>query len=258
MDRAEFTIDLSVSFGVLPSAPIEEAVIHWRARAGIKLAADSFQTALADRLPEYPVPKRQHRLEVGGEIGPDGSSVEQKQVWHGVRFESEDKLHVAQFTRNGFVFSRLRPYTNWDDFEAKALRLWGIYVDVAEPPEVERLGVRFINVISLDPAEELAGVLTSPPVAPTGMPLPVGEFMHQTKYDIPNSNYSLNVIQTIQQSGLKGDEPSKLILDLDVFTTESPAASDETLMKRLAEMQWIKNKAFFTFLTESAVSRFRE
>jgi uncharacterized protein (TIGR04255 family) len=258
MDKAGFRIDLNESFEHLPGAPIAEALIHWRARAGKTLTAESFQTALTDRLTDYPAPKRQHQLQVGAEIAESESSVQQRQVWHGVRFESENKLHVAQFTRNGFVFSRLKPYTNWEDFVAEAIRLWDFYVEFAEPPEIERLGVRFINVISLDPAEELANVLASPPVAPTSMRLPVGEFMHQTKFDIPDHDYSLNVIQTIQQSALTGDEPSNLILDLDVFTNQTPAATDENLKERLADMRWIKNKAFFTFLTESVLSRFKE
>ena len=53
--------------------------------------------------------------------------------------------YVAQFTRNGFVFSRLKPYEGWETFEAEAKRLWCIYRELAEPSEVQRLGVRFIN-----------------------------------------------------------------------------------------------------------------
>ena len=82
----------------------------------------------------------------------------------------------------------------------------------------------------------------------------VREFMHQTRFEIPGHDYSLNVIQTIQD----GNGAASLILDLDVFTGDVPAATPGNLKDRLAEMRWIKNRAFFSFLTPTTVDRFKE
>jgi uncharacterized protein (TIGR04255 family) len=165
---------------------------------------------------------------------------------------------VAQFTRNGLVFSRLAPYENWDQFEAEALRLWQVYQEVAEPSEIQRIGVRFINLIRLDQIEEVDDVLASPPAAPESMELPVREFLQQSRFDIPGHEYKLNVIQTIQRPGEQTEEGFALILDLDVFTSQTFGSTDDVLKRQLAEMRWIKNKAFFNFLTESAIARFKE
>ncbi|NUQ60911.1 MAG: TIGR04255 family protein [Pirellulales bacterium] len=249
-----FKIDLSESFEHLPNAPIVEAVIHWRARAEKKLEPDALQEQLKAKLPDYPNVQRQQEVGVGAEFGPEGASVQQRHSWHGFRFESDDKLQVAQYTRNGFVFSRLKPYQDWEKFQAEAQRLWCIYRELAEPSEIQRLGVRFINLISVEP-NDVASVLALPPSSPESIKLPVKAFLYQTKFSIPDHPYELNVVQTIQPPAPPERESFGLILDLDVGTTR--AIQFDEMDSRLLQMQWIKNKAFFSLLTRAALERFR-
>lgn len=211
---------------------------------------------LKEKLPDYPNSQRQQEIGVGAEIGPEGAALHQHHNWHGFRFEDADKLHVAQFTRNGFVFSRLKPYEDWERFEAEAKRLWQVYCELAEPSEVQRLGVRFINRITPVEPDELAELLAIPPRSSESMVLPLKRFMHQTTFDIPEHPYNLNVNQTIQPPSPPETEASSLILDLDVFTTR--AIQFDEIDNRLLQMQWIKDKAFFAFLKPTALVRFRE
>ncbi len=256
MHSDKFMINPTETFEHLPNAPIVEAVIHWRARSEKKLEPDAFLEQLKAKLPDYPNSQRQQELGVGAKFGPEGSSVRQHHHWHGFRFETADKLHVAQFTRNGFVFSRLKPYEDWETFEAEAGRLWQIYRELAEPSEIQRLGVRFINRITPVRPDKLGDLLTVPPRSPASMQLPLKGFMHQNTFEIPDHPYHLNVIQTIQPPSPPETESLSLILDFDVFTTQ-PIPFDE-IKNRLQQMHWIKNKAFFSFLTETAIARFRE
>ena len=251
-----FEIDLSESFEHLPNAPIVEAVIHWRATAEKKLEPDALLEQLKAKLPGYPNSQRQQEIGVGAEIGPEGAAIHQHHNWHGFRFADANELHVAQFTRNGFVFSQRKPYEDWDEFKAEAKRLWQLYCELAEPSEVQRLGVRFINrIVSVEP-NQLAELLAIPPRSSDSMELPLKGFIHQTTFDIPEHPYNLNVIQTIQPPGPPETDSFSLILDLDVFTTR-PIQFDE-IDWRLLQMQWIKNKAFFSFVTKTALVRFRE
>lgn len=256
MSSSRFKIDLTESFEHLPHAPIVEAVIHWRARAEKKLEPDELLEQLKEKLPDYPSSQRQQDLGIGSEFRAESSKVSQHLNWHGFRFEAVDKLQVAQFTRNGFVFSRLEPYEDWEKFEAEARRLWQIYCDLSEPSEIQRLGVRFINLITPVKPDELPHLLAIAPHSPERMQLPQKGFMHQSTFEIPGHPYNLNVIQTIQPSGSSETESFNLIIDLDVFTTR-PIQFDE-IENRLLQMQWIKNKAFFSFLTKAALARFRE
>ncbi len=209
---------------------------------------------LQDHLTEYAEPQEQHEFQIGTELNADGATTQQKHGWHGLRAVSNDGQFIAQFTRNGFVFSRLKPYEDWERFEAEALRLWNAFAEVAQPTEIDRLGVRFINVMELEPGETPGDILSLPPQVPDSLPLQVSEFMHQTQFDIPQYGYQLNVIQTVQRS----DGKASVILDLDVSTTIAPAAPDGNLSTRLREMQWIKNKAFFSLVSQSAIARFQE
>ncbi len=258
MSNTDFRIDLTETFEHLPKAPIVESVIHWRARSEKKLDPDALLNRLKEKLPDYPNPQRQHELEIGTELGPGCSSIHQRHQWHGFRFESEDKLHVAQFTRNGFVFSRLKPYENWEQFVAEAQRLWNIYCELVEPSEIQRLGVRFINLITPVRPGKLGDLLTVPPHSPQQMRLPLRRFMHQSTFEIPGNPYNLNVIQTIQPTSPPKTDTFSLILDLDVFTTQTIEIDHQRLKDRLLEMRWIKNKAFFTFLKEDAIAQFKD
>ena len=182
------------------------------------------------------------------------AALHQHHNWLGFRFEDADRLHVAQFTRNGFVFSRLKPYEDWEKFQAEARRLWCIYRELAEPSEVQRLGVRFINFISVEP-KDVATLLTLPPRSPGAVTLPISAFLHQTMFNIPDHPYELNVVQTLQPPAPPERESFGLILDLDVGTTR--VIQFDEMDNGLLHMQWIKNKAFFSLLTETALERFR-
>jgi uncharacterized protein (TIGR04255 family) len=257
MTNSLFEINLGETFAHMPNAPIVEAVIHWQARPEQIPEPEKLLAELEEKLPGYPNPQRQHEFGVETHIGPDGPTIQQHQTWHGFRFESEDKYHVAQFTRNGFVFSRLKPYESWSPFQTEAMRLWAIYCELMSPPEISRLGVRFINQIAPASVAGLKDWLTMPPCCPENMPMPLKQFMHQNLFGVPNHPYNLNVIQAIQPpDGTSESEHHSLILDFDVFTTHPLKIEDVT--DRLQEMRWIKNKAFFTFLKSDAQRHFME
>ena len=257
MNNKDFVIDFHQPFENLPNAPIVEAVIHWRAKAGRKLEPDDFLGKLKDRLPNYPNSQRQQEVKLDSEISTSGSSFKiQQPHWHGFRFESKDKRHVAQFTSDGLAFSRLKPYQDWEQFESEAQRLWQIYVSLAGPPEIQRLGVRFINLVTPASPETLKEILVCPPCSPNEMPLPIKEFMHRSTFSIPNHPYNLNVIQTIAPPKSERESAS-VILDLDVFTTRAVENNQQQLKRRLQEMRWIKNKAFFTFVHTDAIAKFK-
>lgn len=254
MSQEGLKIDLTESFEHLPNAPIVEALIHWRARAEKKLDPAALLDQLKVNLPDYPNVQRQQEFGLETEINADGGSLRQHHTWHGFRFESADKRQVAQYTRNGFAFSRLKLYEDWEKFEAEARRLWCIYRELAEPSEVQRLGVRFINLIPVEP-RDVADLLILPPHSPESIKLPVNAFLHQTKFSIPNHPYELNVVQTLQPPAPPERQSFGLILDLDVGTTQ--AIQFDEIDNRLLQMQWIKNKAFFSLVTETALKRFR-
>jgi len=257
-DQHAFEIDAEEDFDHLPNAPIVEAVIHWQAPSKTIQSGEPFYGQLKDQLADYPTSHLEHESQFRAEVSSEGMATNlSAPSWSGYRFTSADKLRIAQFKRDGFAFSRLKPYENWDQFETEALRLWNIYLQIAKPPEVERLGVRFINLISPIQPEQLNSLLMNPPKCPDQMPMPVQDFMSRTTFDIPGYPYNLNVTQAMQPPTPTQAEGFGLILDIDVFTTRTLEPKEELIKQHLKEMRWIKDKAFFTFLTEDAIQKFR-
>ncbi|MBU0719062.1 MAG: TIGR04255 family protein [Planctomycetes bacterium] len=254
----QFAIDLNESFPHLARAPIVEAVIHWRARGEKALEPGKLLQELKERLPDYPTALPQQEVQLEAQIGPAGAAQAQRARWHGFRLESTDRRYIAQFTRNGFVFSRVTPYEDWDRFLGEAKRLWQIHVELTEPSEIERLGVRFINRVVPVELHKLAEILTLPPQSPGSLTLPIGEFLHRSVYTVPGHPYSVNVIQTSQPPAPPETDAVGLILDIDVFTTATIEPNAAALDARLAEMRWLKNKTFYSLLTPQTIERFKE
>jgi uncharacterized protein (TIGR04255 family) len=257
-ERRQFKWDLTKSFPHLPSAPIVEAVIQWRARAGNTLSSDELRKRLAERLLEYPECHPQQELQFAAQSGPEGWSTDVRhEGWRGFRFVSSDKLYVAQFTRDGLVFSRLAPYENWERFSAEGRRLWEIYVDLAAPSEVERLGVRFINRIMPVGLGDVSRFLSRPPKCLEPLGLPMNGFLYQSTHDVPGNPFRINVGQTLQPPAPPQNEGFGLILDIDVFTTRPFRIRADRLEQYLEKMRWLKNRAFFSLLTKRAIKSFQ-
>jgi len=255
--ESTFRLDVTEPFQHLAAAPIVEAAIHWVARSGVSFPSDALGKQLADRLPEYPACHRQHKLEVESQFDPDGSSTQtRRDTWLGFRLTSSDKLQIAQFTRDGVVFSRLAPYQNWDLFSTEAMRMWKVFVELAAPSEVQRLGVRFINRIM---PVELAGVgryLSSPPKCLEPLEMPMRTFLYQSQHDVPEHPFCINVTQTVQPPVPAHLDEYGLIVDIDVFTTQAFTPSDEILLDYLAKMRCLKNRAFFKLMSKKAIKLF--
>jgi uncharacterized protein (TIGR04255 family) len=254
-----FTIDFKEEFPSLERAPSIEALIHWQASPSKVLDQATLRDELTRRLPDYPICQPQHGIEIA--FGsPDGTSeVSHRNQWNGFRIQDENH-HVAQFTQTGVVFSRLEPYEKWKSFQAEAMRFWDIFLEVAVPTTVQRLGVRYINRIVLKSGENLSTYLKIKPSAIADLELPTESFFYQDTYQIPGYPYYANWVRTIQSqpSASVDYQHPALIIDIDVFTTSEIIASDrESLIKHLHEMRWIKNKIFFSCITQTALEEFR-
>lgn len=253
-------IDLVERFQHLPHAPIVEAVIDVRARAEVSWEEEAIQAQIKAQLPDYPQADshREFRHEVKMVPGQEPQQTLLDLGWKGLRLRSSDKPHIAQFNRDGFVFSRLEPYQSWKQLYDESMRLWRMYIELARPVEIHRIGLRFINRIQLPPGESrLEDYMAPAPVPPRGLDLPFCGFMHQDTLVVPDYPYTINVIRTIQPPSAPGSAGLGLILDIDVFTTQGFELDEVSLEQRLLEMRWLKNKVFFGSVTPKALELFR-
>jgi uncharacterized protein (TIGR04255 family) len=202
--------------------------------------------------------QRIFRHEVKMEKGKQPSQEVQDLGWKGIRFRSSDEKHITQFNRDGFAFSRIEPYIDWSRFTSEGIKLWNVFYGLAEPVEIHRIGLRFINRIILPPGElRFEDYIRTAPATPAGLDLPFAGYMHQDTLAVPGHPYAVNVIQTIQRPQAEEAERFSLILDIDVFTIKGFEPDEEKLKRRLEEMRWLKDKAFFGSITEKAKEMFR-
>ncbi|HEX7723194.1 MAG TPA: TIGR04255 family protein [Pyrinomonadaceae bacterium] len=256
----ETNIDPTESFPHLSKAPIVEAAFDIRARAELPWEEKAIAEQLKQRLPEYPVTLAQHAFQQDFQFGPNqpAQGTYQESGLKGFRLQSGDNLHITQFNRDGFVFSRLAPYESWEYFSSELFRLWDIYADLAGPSQIHKLGLRFINRIKLSPEhQDLRYYLVVPPLTAPELHLPFVAFLHQDTFAIPRLPYFVNIVKTIQLQQDLGAVGPALIVDIDVSSEQPFALEDGILKDRVAEMRWLKNKFFFGNITPEAVEAFR-
>ena len=248
------SIELAETFPHLSKAPIVEAVIDIRVVPSVKWDEISLQSDLKQRLPDFPKvePLRhaRYQIAVGKQVNPtveDFGCV-------GFKFQSSDNLHIAQFNKEAFVFSRLKPYENWEQLSGEALRLWVIYCELLKPKDVKRIGLRFINRIAIKQEKiELADYYKYPPAPLKELNWTLTGYLHHDVMQVPETSYRVNLIKTVQN--VPGE--IGLILDIDVFM-QNPFEYNELRIKEcLEEMRWVKNKVFFGSLTDEIIQELK-
>ena len=85
-------------------------------------------------------------------------------------------------------------------FRDEALRLWRINNEIAAPPEIQKVGLQYINLVGVDSMEAAClylRQLPSFPGKPVGSGLPLSQFVHQSGFEIPGHDLQLNLVQTV-------------------------------------------------------------
>lgn len=244
-------INLQETFPHLPKAPVAEAALEIRVRTREDWNEASVSPALQKHLADYPNQSGRNvyagTFKFGSSAG--ARSETEEMGWCGVEAKSGEGKAIAFFERDRFLFSRLEPYPGWNAFRAESLRLWDIHAALARPMELQRIGLRYINRLDISPdAPDLEQYLASPPKKPNDLALPFSGFLHRDMFDVPGYDYGVSITCALQQGGI----PVTLIVDIDVFSTKPIAIEGVGLEKTMAEMRWLKNKAFFGTLARQA------
>ncbi|MDJ0730046.1 MAG: TIGR04255 family protein [Crocosphaera sp.] len=247
------TIDVNEQFPCLTRSPFIEATIDWQTHANKQLVPETLKTQLNQRLSDYPSIQPSYNLKVQASGYSDGTSeVEHKTQWNGFRLQNHDNNFVIQFTQTGLVVSNIEMYESWQTFSQEALRLWAIFQELAEPTIINRLGVRYINKISLQAGENPLTYLKKVPEHNFNLPLTRESFFVRDTYKVPNYPYGINWVCTEQSQVTQ----RFLIVDIDVFISEILELEESTLTNYLNEMRWLKNKIFFNSITDFALKNF--
>lgn len=244
-------------YNTLSNPPIKEAVIDIRA-----LLPDDFDiTTIFDDVKNdevnYPAIEATQRsgLEFGFKKGQQIVKADEVETF-GYRLWSSDRKQIALMTREGFTFSRLSPYTNWENFESEAKRLWDSYEKYTSPISVTRLAVRYINRLEIQNDKiHLSEILTTPPSIPDDLSVSFEGFLNRVIIRDVESGYRAIVTQAPSNDMTSGN-PS-IILDIDAFYENRDGIIISNIWTLINDLRMFKNDIFFKSVTDKQMEVYR-
>jgi uncharacterized protein (TIGR04255 family) len=242
---------------VFPKAPLTEALIDIQVKLPGDISLVDLEK-LQDRIRvEYPDKKTRRMWEGTFEMKDEQDPLQKTQFQvDGYVFTSADGKQVVQCRLDGFTFSRLRPYTKWEEVFVEARMLWGIYVTATKPFLVSRLAVRYINSIEI-PSKTFNydDYFTAAPRIPPPLPQYLENFF--TRLVVPFPDRGAIAIITETPSGKPDPVNTAIILDIIVSKEVTLGPGDEKVYEILHILREIKNEIFFSSVTEKTMELFR-
>ena len=238
----------------LGRAPIHEALIdiQFNPVAGVDVGAIAAEFSGDQPASVFDVWQTMFEMKVEADAAPRTSHSADA---IGKRIDLPEKHQVVQFRNSGFTFSRLAPYDSWEEMTDAALRAWWFYADRLGPEQINRIAVRYVNILQLPlPLDRFERYLTSPPVVPEEMPQGIVSFL--TRVVCPRGEDVAIVTQSLEGE-VDGGKAVKVILDIDVShqckLDRDNFVAVEAILDRLRAF---KNDAFFAFLTNEALEMY--
>jgi uncharacterized protein (TIGR04255 family) len=248
-------------YPTLAHAPVIEAVIELKVRTTEPVGIERLEPLKSMLKGRFPVSKELHFFQAEVRIDADHKAEQNLQAMpSGVRLDTNDNKYVAQCRVDGVAISRLTPYVRWDSLCDVAKEVWTAYVETISPAAVTRLGVRYINRITLDAESiDFDALLTSGPRIPTGMPQELTEFFNRVVVPLPKIHSTVAIVQALDAAPPvhSGSSLPGLILDIDAFCEEAHPVGGSRIWETLELLRGAKNLAFFSSITEQTLERFK-
>lgn len=232
----------------LDRAPIREAVFDVRVDRAEAAALDDLRD-LAESLEDFPTVQHTYRAEVGIEVREKGEFTrEDRAAPHGLRVISSDQTRILQLRLDGFSYSRLAPYTSWDQLREEAAAYLHPYAEVMDGVEATRLALRYINHLRLPyPTADLAEYILGLPELPGEWPQTVESFLYRVTLS-DESDSSAHVSHALVDD--VDEDRIGVIFDIDAFREGSFAIGEDEFWETFEELHDLKNRIFFGGITE--------
>jgi uncharacterized protein (TIGR04255 family) len=231
-------------------APITEAIIDLQVKPRDGLTLSEVEHVRAGEEQSYPgiqqVTNVHGHLEVGERVAASA-----KQERTGLALASADNKQVAQARLDGFTFSRLAPYQEWESFRDEARRLWTLYRERTSPAEVTRLAVRYINRFDLPgPNIELKDFFRTTPEISPDLPQVLSSFFFRVVIPQDDLKGHLLISQTVVPP-IRPDVFS-VVLDIDLFRDAEVPFREDGIWHFFEQLHDRKNHVFEACITDRA------
>lgn len=235
--------------------PLREALIDIR-------LADTLPANFIEKLPKLDlagfarlgeIREGAFQLEVPADKAPQATVTSSDLL--GRRFDNANRSQAVQFRRNGMTLSILKDYGNWETLRDGARGFWQRFLDLSGPTRVGRLAVRYINVTDVPFGEDFDNYLTAMPRIPKGLPQLLNSFFQRIAVPFSEDEALAIITQALELP--PKEERSSVVLDIDVSSQVSMGGNDPGIWDKLERLRIIKNRIFFSSLTERALEAYR-
>ena len=223
--------------------PIIEAVIDLHVGTPV---SESAHDKIVRRLKRtYPHAKTIQETSVSVDAGSGSVTVDQQP--RGCRLSTEDETDVVLVKAQSLTTARLAPYINWENLRDCAKNAWNAWLACKAPSNVSRIGVRYINRIDI-PVEKSGGIeledyLDFFPKIPEALAKPLHSYLIQATIATTEPNWNAKISSTAIKPAPLLNHIS-LLLDIDVFRTDSIPKMEDQLWNLIEEARIIKNIIF--------------
>ena len=160
--------------------------------------------------------------------------------------------------RQGYSFNRLAPYSSLDDYLPEIERTWKLFLEIAEPVEVNVIRLRYINRIPLPLKErgiEFNNYLKLGPQIADDDKMRLRSFLNQYTAVDTESGYEATVVLTLSPQ----DEATLPVIFDNCVTSESNLCPDDwsQILATVQSLRDFKNRIFERTLTERCLNLFR-
>ena len=239
----------------LRNPPITEALIDFRVLLSAPVSKEVLHPLVIALQPDFPDVQERHDIEAQFRV-ENGRMVppEARQIFQGVKLSKEGGRRQVQFRNDGFTFNNVGEYIGGDALIEETLALWERYVAVAKPERVTRLAMRYINTLPDLPwrvGDPFGRYLKAAAELPEPGPQSVSEFLSRVVARDPLGPTAIVTQKFIPAA--ESAHPFQLTIDVDVFFVQEINTDAAELRPMLAILRDVKNRSFFSLLTDEAV-----
>jgi uncharacterized protein (TIGR04255 family) len=247
-----FLVDEMARQRHLKNAPIKESVIDFRISPPNN-NIDLLSSLTKDITSSYPLtdPIKNFTGSFGVVEGKPFVKPPEDKI-DGYSVKSGDGKNIAQFKVNGFTFSRLAPYTQWEIVRDEAKILWELYSTKMKPELITRVAVRYINLLIFNSPLELDEYFTESIKLPKSLPQEFYSFFQRIV--VPQEDLMANIIQTTQN--LQDNNKLGIILDIDVYKLDESGIDRNKLWEIFERLRDFKNRIFFEIIQEKTAEMY--
>lgn len=242
------------------NSPITEAIFDIRVSLPSETTLEDLEEFQKEVKTDFP--NKEPRISLTGSLNIEAitEAIPLSSSRDGWILVSGDSKRIAQTRLDGFTFSRLKPYENWNKFYSEAYKLWQNYAKTACPQKINRVALRYINRIEIPFSEplNLKDYIRTTPEVSNELPVTiVDQFMRlvivHEKY-LPSQAI---VTQAIDKNSDQNILP--IIFDIDVFQEVSVSPEDDNKIKSFFEenLRSFRNEIFFGSITNKAKELFQ-